>query len=107
MTLSYNIGMAIGSIMGYLFDNIIGEKTEDFTTVCPVYPYGPYLPHMPTSTEKSRSVLTSTLFSILNLTQQPFGVEPTILSTLDLPVENGTYYYESTIISNLENDTYL
>lgn len=108
MTLSYNLGMAVGSIMGYLFDNIIGEKTEDITTVCPVYPYGPYLSHMPTTTEKSKSVITSTLYSILNLTQQqPFGIEPTILSSLELPVENGTYYYESTMISNMENDTYL
>lgn len=104
MTLSYNIGMTIGSIMGYIFDNILGEKTEDIMTVCPVYPYGPYLPYMPTSTEKARA-LTSTLFSIFNLTQQPFETEPTILTTLDIPVENGTYYYESTT-SNVENDTY-
>lgn len=107
MTLSYNLGMAVGSIMGYLFDNIIGEKTEDITTVCPVYPYGPYLSHMPTSTEKAKSVITSTLLSILNITTQTTPFEAAFLSSEAANGTTTTDYYESTMISTTENDTYL
>uniref|UniRef100_A0A336LGV7 CSON011452 protein n=1 Tax=Culicoides sonorensis TaxID=179676 RepID=A0A336LGV7_CULSO len=108
MTLSYNLGMTIGSIMGYFFDNLLGEPLEDLSTVCPVYPYGPYILHTTRSTEKTRNLVASTLSLIFSTTQSNFEIEPTKLSTLSIEYDNGTNFY-STILNNVDrdNDTFL
>ncbi|XP_053679636.1 equilibrative nucleoside transporter 4 [Anopheles nili] len=44
MTLSYNIGLTAGSLVGYVFDAMLGAQLEN---PCPQYPYVPPKPNQP------------------------------------------------------------
>ncbi|XP_075161935.1 equilibrative nucleoside transporter 3 [Haematobia irritans] len=94
MTLSYNVGLTVGSFIGYVFESMLGAQ---LTNPCPKYPYimdhgqyhytttttsatllnstssvasvSAYLPSTVSSTSSTASTLeTSTLLAILNAT---------------------------------------
>lgn len=78
MTLSYNIGLTAGSLIGYLFENMLGPQLEN---PCPMYPYTPpavmldhYHGHLPPLLPTTTSTLTT------NTTLAPLLLNTTMAS---------------------------
>lgn len=78
MTLSYNIGLTAGSMIGYLFENMLGPQLEN---PCPMYPYTPptsmldhYHGHLPPLLPTTSSTL------VANTTLAPFLLNTTMAS---------------------------
>ncbi|TDG49637.1 hypothetical protein AWZ03_003875 [Drosophila navojoa] len=78
MTLSYNIGLTAGSMIGYLFENMLGPQLEN---PCPMYPYSPptgmldhYHGHLPPLLPTTSSTLAA------NTTLAPFLLNTTMAS---------------------------
>ncbi|XP_055694429.1 equilibrative nucleoside transporter 4 [Lutzomyia longipalpis] len=71
MTLSYQVGLTAGSLLGYMFDSILGPQLPN---PCPVYPYIPSSPVINTTTMATTTISTSTLLTtttvVLNTTQK-------------------------------------
>jgi solute carrier family 29 (equilibrative nucleoside transporter), member 4 len=120
MTLSYNVGLTAGSLVGYVFDSMLGPQQ---TNPCPVYPFVPKPPTIittlrplltTTTTTTARSwstieqFLTSTIASsnvtALQSTVAPFTVTedsdlyPTMAS---LFISNTTHYLSNTTIDSI------
>ncbi|GAB0087774.1 Equilibrative nucleoside transporter [Sergentomyia squamirostris] len=72
MTLSYQVGLTAGSLLGYMFDSILGPQLQH---PCPVYPYIPSSPvinttTMATTTSSTSTLVTTTMVAALNTTQK-------------------------------------
>ncbi|KXJ73242.1 hypothetical protein RP20_CCG016209, partial [Aedes albopictus] len=57
MTLSYNLGLTAGSLVGYVFESMLGPQLPN---PCPQYPFVPPKPNQPPFTNLSISSTTST-----------------------------------------------
>ncbi|EAT46183.1 AAEL002614-PA [Aedes aegypti] len=57
MTLSYNLGLTAGSLVGYVFESMLGPQLPN---PCPQYPFVPPKPNQPPFTNLSFSSTTST-----------------------------------------------
>lgn len=69
MTLSYNVGLTAGSLIGYVFENMLGPQLEN---PCPMYPYSPMLEHYhghipPELTPTSSTLAANTTLAPLHL----------------------------------------
>lgn len=75
MTLSYNLGLTVGSLVGYVFDSMLGKQLTD---PCPVYPFvaKPPVPtfNLSTSTIMPTSLipLAATILTTISTTSIPF-----------------------------------
>lgn len=58
MTLSYNVGLTIGSLLGYMFDAILGPQIDK---PCPTFPYAP-------TQERNTTLAPATTVSVLYTT---------------------------------------
>lgn len=57
MTLSYNVGLTAGSLIGYVFDSMLGPPIDK---PCPKYPFAP-LPNFTLNTTTPKTTLTSSV----------------------------------------------
>lgn len=58
MTLSYNVGLTAGSLIGYVFESMLGPQ---LINPCPSYPYIPLPPASTNGSIFSTSILTTTV----------------------------------------------
>ncbi|XP_028897735.1 equilibrative nucleoside transporter 4 isoform X1 [Zeugodacus cucurbitae] len=82
MTLSYNVGLTAGSLIGYVFESMLGAQ---LTNPCPTYPYAPASMLDPTGAHAqlmSSTSTTSTAAPILNTTAVAAALLTTTVSTL-------------------------
>ncbi|XP_067648597.1 equilibrative nucleoside transporter 4 [Eurosta solidaginis] len=86
MTLSYNVGLTTGSLIGYVFESMLGAQ---LTNPCPTYPYAPASMLDPTGTHTqffssstSTTSTTSTAAPMLNATTVAAALLTTTVSTL-------------------------
>ncbi|CAD7006216.1 unnamed protein product [Ceratitis capitata] len=83
MTLSYNVGLTTGSLIGYVFESMLGAQ---LTNPCPTYPYAPASMLDPTGAHaqfiSSTTTTTSTAAPILNTTAVAAALLTTTVSTL-------------------------
>lgn len=82
MTLSYNVGLTTGSLIGYVFESMLGAQ---LTNPCPTYPYAPASMLDPTGAHAqliSSTSTTSTAAPILNTTAVAAALFTTTVSTL-------------------------
>lgn len=81
MTLSYNIGLTAGSLIGYVFDSMLGPPIDK---PCPRFPYAPMSPYAFNSTPAT--ILTTatipTTVATMTTTTTTTAVVTTILSTI-------------------------
>lgn len=106
MTLSYNIGLTVGSLIGYVFDNILGEQVTDLSILCPVFPYSSYKPPVVPqfiSTSKATRLVTSTVSAVLSSTTESIITEKPSISSLT-SITN-SLLFEGTTSTNFENFT--
>lgn len=109
MTLSYNVGLTLGSMIGYVFDNMLGEQISDMNKICPVFPFAPARPTttyvISTTTPTSGTLVSSILFANLTtsttlsttMTTSTTTMIPT--STLEILSTTSTQLlYESTAL---------
>ncbi|XP_005187741.1 equilibrative nucleoside transporter 4 [Musca domestica] len=104
MTLSYNVGLTVGSFIGYVFESMLGAQ---LTNPCPKYPYimdHPLYSHY-TTTTTSPSLLnnaTAIASAILTSTMAP----PTVASPSSSSTASTTTTMEtSTLLSILNTST--
>ncbi|XP_018803453.1 PREDICTED: equilibrative nucleoside transporter 4 [Bactrocera latifrons] len=82
MTLSYNVGLTTGSLIGYVFESMLGAQ---LTNPCPTYPYAPASMLDPTGAHAqliSTTSTSSTAAPILNTTAVAAALFTTTVSTL-------------------------
>ncbi|XP_053954675.1 equilibrative nucleoside transporter 4 isoform X2 [Anastrepha ludens] len=82
MTLSYNVGLTTGSLIGYVFESMLGAQ---LTNPCPTYPYAPASMLDPTGAHAqliSTTSTTSTTSPMLNTTAVAAALLTTTVSTL-------------------------
>lgn len=71
MTLSYNVGLTVGSLINYVFESMLGPPIEN---PCPVYPFAPMSPSVFNTT--STTTVATAIIPIVTTTLKP------IISTL-------------------------
>ncbi|KAL7731827.1 hypothetical protein ACLKA6_017414 [Drosophila palustris] len=77
MTLSYNIGLTAGSLIGYVFEGMLGPQLDN---PCPLYPYTPAsLEHYHGHVQPLLTTTSATMGDI-NTTLAPFLLNTTISS---------------------------
>ncbi|XP_055628181.1 equilibrative nucleoside transporter 4 [Toxorhynchites rutilus septentrionalis] len=92
MTLSYNIGLTAGSLVGYVFESMLGPQLPN---PCPQYPFVPPKPNQPpfnnlsissttTTTTVAAAVLTTLSSAILQSSTST--VSPEVSSSISFPV---------------------
>ncbi|CAO1354165.1 unnamed protein product [Diamesa tonsa] len=90
MAVSYNVGLTIGSLIGYIFENMLGPPKY---YPCLKYPYIPKPEVIETTTQLTTTFLTTTMLTILNINTTTTPIIPTttdfITTTLNY-VNNGT-----------------
>ncbi|XP_017465323.1 PREDICTED: equilibrative nucleoside transporter 4 [Rhagoletis zephyria] len=83
MTLSYNVGLTTGSLIGYVFESMLGAQ---LTNPCPTYPYAPASMLDPTGAHaqflSTTTSTTSTAAPVLNTTAVAAALLTTTVSTL-------------------------
>jgi solute carrier family 29 (equilibrative nucleoside transporter), member 4 len=67
MTLSYNVGLTAGSLVGYVFDSMLGPQQ---TNPCPVYPFVPKPPTIITTLRPLVLTTTTTARSLSTTIEQ-------------------------------------
>lgn len=81
MTLSYNVGLTAGSLIGYVFDSMLGPP---IVNPCPSYPYIPMPPSMVnTTTTTMRTLKNLSVTTVVSTTKQL--ITTTTLSPTTLP----------------------
>lgn len=90
MTLSYNVGLTAGSLIGYVFDSMLGPQ---LTNPCPVYPYIP-----------SQSVNISTTTPLTTLMTQ-YTTLSTSTSTFPTTILNNFSFYSTSTETPFRNLT--
>ncbi|XP_058831058.1 equilibrative nucleoside transporter 4 [Topomyia yanbarensis] len=105
MTLSYNIGLTAGSLVGYVFEAMLGPQLPN---PCPQYPFVPPRANEPifnnlsittsTSTTTMATALLTTLTSTI-LQSSTSSVSPEITSSISLPATS-TLSQSTTVLSS-------
>lgn len=111
MTLSYNVGLTIGSLIGYIFDHMLGEQLTDTSVICPVYPFAPQRPTMTSVISTTSSTILSTFISNsgnANVTTVPAIVDTvtsTIVAVITSTATASSYSFDSTTINDESYNT--
>lgn len=99
MTLSYNVGLTVGSFIGYVFESMLGAQ---LTSPCPKYPYiaDPTRYHSTTTSTMlaptaAEILSNSTAFAILTSTLSPLAASTTDASAATF----STYMLNTTAIA--------
>lgn len=116
MTLSYNVGLTVGSLINYVFESMLGPPIEN---PCPVYPFAPMSPSVFNTTSTTTvataiiPIVTSTLKPIISTlrttiaTTKRIGMETRIIQNGDSKgtefVGSATAVLVSTIASIVTN----
>lgn len=82
MTLSYNVGLTAGSLIGYVFDSMLGPP---ITSPCPSYPYVPMTPSMTNITTKTASTAIKTTLTTIKPALTTLTTSTTKISTTLIP----------------------
>uniref|UniRef100_A0A1B0CYU6 Uncharacterized protein n=1 Tax=Phlebotomus papatasi TaxID=29031 RepID=A0A1B0CYU6_PHLPP len=107
MTLSYQVGLTAGSLLGFMFNKILRLEGPN---PCPTYPYIPSSPVINTTTMATTTSSTSTLLTtaVLNTTQKILSTVPANTTLADLLPDDmppifsiaSTAFYNSTMLLN-------
>jgi solute carrier family 29 (equilibrative nucleoside transporter), member 4 len=104
MTLSYNVGLTAGSLVGYVFDSMLGPQQSN---PCPVYPY---VPKAPTINTTLRPLLTSTTSRSLSTIEQfmttTSNVSPLMTTSMPTAVSEDSDMFSSMASMILINTTH-
>jgi solute carrier family 29 (equilibrative nucleoside transporter), member 4 len=77
MTISYMSGLTLGSLVGYVFEHMIGPKNP---TPCLQYPY---IPKPPEEIESTTALIMTTLTNVISTTNATIiQAVPTLISTI-------------------------
>lgn len=79
MTLSYNVGLTAGSLIGYVFDSMLGPQLQH---VCDSYPYIPLTNISSTSTTSTTLAPTTTTSTTTTTTMAPTLASIFVASTM-------------------------
>lgn len=82
MTLSYNVGLTAGSLIGYVFDSMLGPQ---ILNPCPTYPYIPKSPSLLNTTIATTSIATTAATTIDKVTWAVLN-QTNITSTTAWPI---------------------
>lgn len=105
MTLSYNIGLTIGSLIGYIFDHMLGEQLTDTSIICPVYPYAPQKPTITSVISTTSSTILSTFISkngnnLTTISSIVDTMTSTIVTGIKFTTTASSYPFHSTTVND-------
>lgn len=92
MTLSYNVGLTAGSLIGYVFDSMLGPPIDK---PCPKFPFAPIGPgsfNSTTTTTVATTIVSTILSNLTTTTAKPLlrvTSNPTIFATA-VPMTSST-----------------
>lgn len=105
MTLSYNVGLTAGSLIGYVFDSLLGPP---IASPCPKYPYIPMPPSMfnitTTTAKTTKAIIKTTTAATTKLStmiSSTIGTTPSPSSTIGSITSNVTSIAATTIATLL------